>query len=226
MEMARKNIAFTFFDAVDGYQGTPMLAEDYNYRKRLWLTSGKAPSRGEVGCYASHYALWLKCIELGEPIIICEDDIELHDNANSIADYALEAAKEYGFVRLQAPCDGGELIKVAQEGDFTMSLMKDNFGGLCAYAMSPQAAARLVKHRWCLPVDCFVGANYLHGQYSYQLEPCFMATHVGEQSTIQHEATKKTPLHRKPTRELYTLYKKCMLSLMYWKKRRDLALTK
>lgn len=221
-EMESKNISFSFFDGIDGHQCLPMLAADYNYSKRLWLTSGKMPSKGELGCYASHYSLWLKCIELGEPIVICEDDIELHSNAKRIAEYALKAAETYGFVRMQSVCEGSATTQVYQDEEFTLNLMKDNYGGLCAYAISPKAAARLVKHRWCLPVDCFVGANYLHGQYSYQLEPCFMDAHIGELSTIQHEQPPKAPLYRKLSRELYTLYKKIMLSLMYWKKLKEL----
>ncbi|CCF80089.1 putative lipopolysaccharide biosynthesis protein [Helicobacter bizzozeronii CCUG 35545] len=34
-------------------------------------------SMGELGCYASHYSLWQKCIQLHEPIAILEDDVHL-----------------------------------------------------------------------------------------------------------------------------------------------------
>ncbi len=30
----------------------------------------------EMGCFASHYLLWKKCVELDEPIMILEDDVE------------------------------------------------------------------------------------------------------------------------------------------------------
>ena len=30
----------------------------------------------EMGCFASHYLLWEKCVELDEPIMILEDDVE------------------------------------------------------------------------------------------------------------------------------------------------------
>lgn len=32
---------------------------------------------GEMGCFDSHYRLWQKCIELNEPILIFEDDVEI-----------------------------------------------------------------------------------------------------------------------------------------------------
>lgn len=220
-EMAQKNIHFTFFDAVDGSQGLPALAQDYDYLKRLWLTSGKMPSQGEIGCYASHYLLWLKCIELNSPIIVCEDDIKLDDRARQIIDIALEKADEYGFLRLEAMETGAEHMCVYQDKRAAINLMKDNYGGLRAYAISPSAAARLIKHRWSLPVDCFVGVNYIHGQYSYQMTPNLVISHGEHESTIQIKDNQKTPLHRKLSRESYSLYKKCMLSKMYVAKKKQ-----
>ncbi|WP_325892045.1 glycosyltransferase family 25 protein [Grimontia sp. NTOU-MAR1] len=224
-EMAEKNISFTFFDAVDGSLGIPELALDYDYAKRLWLTSGYMPSKGELGCYASHYALWVKCLEMGEPIVVCEDDITLSENASSTLSLALEKVQHYGFLRLEEVELGSPSVPVEDLGSSTISLMKDNYGGLRSYAISPKAAMRLVKHKWYFPVDCFVGANYIHGQYSYQLSPCLVESHGQYESTIQEPkvySKSRTPIYRKPSRELYTLYKKIMLSLMYWKKRKEL----
>lgn len=221
-EMAEKSISFTFFDAVDGHQRAPDFAADYDYAKRLWLTSGYMPSKGELGCYASHYALWVKCIEMGEPIVVCEDDITLSDEAPRILSFALEKAQQYGFVRLEDIEPGGERIQVESSDSGIVYLMKDNYGGTRAYAISPSAAMRLVKHRWCYPVDCFIGANFIHGQYSYQMEPLLVKTHGEDCSTVQDTVRNRAPLYRKPSREFYTLYKKIMLSLMYWKKRKQL----
>lgn len=36
--------------------------------------------RGSVGCYLSHFALWKKCVELNQPILIMEDDINFVEN--------------------------------------------------------------------------------------------------------------------------------------------------
>lgn len=37
---------------------------------------GKLSRPGVVGCFYSHYALWNKCVELNEPIMIFEDDVK------------------------------------------------------------------------------------------------------------------------------------------------------
>ncbi len=46
----QQGVTFRFFDAVDGRAGEHYLWANYNYRKRLWLTSGRMQSKGELGC--------------------------------------------------------------------------------------------------------------------------------------------------------------------------------
>lgn len=41
---------------------------------------GKLSRPGVVGCFYSHYALWQKCVELNEPIMIFEDDVKFYRN--------------------------------------------------------------------------------------------------------------------------------------------------
>ncbi len=85
---------FHLFDAIDkhscyfqkdlGYTG--FIENSYSPQKlkySSWFLSGEG--RGEIlpeelGCYASHYFLWLKCITLNKPIVVLEDDAELLPN--------------------------------------------------------------------------------------------------------------------------------------------------
>jgi len=39
---------------------------------------GKLSRPGVVGCFYSHYALWKRCIDLNEPIMIFEDDVKFY----------------------------------------------------------------------------------------------------------------------------------------------------
>ena len=39
---------------------------------------GKLSRPGVIGCFYSHYHLWQKCMELGEPIMIFEDDVKFY----------------------------------------------------------------------------------------------------------------------------------------------------
>ncbi|MGL5336080.1 MAG: glycosyltransferase family 25 protein [Enterovibrio sp.] len=218
-ELQKQGIAFEFFDAVDGKNGLPMLAQDYDYHKRLWLTSGKMPTSGEIGCYASHFTLWLKCLELGKPIIILEDDIMLNDDAQKIIALALEKVMQYDFLRLENILPDCPSKIVENEQNCQISLLKDNCGLAAAYAISPRAAAKLIKHRWCMPVDCFIGANYIHKQLSYQMTPYLRKDNINiHETTFQNEIVPKTPIYRKPSRECYSLYKKIRLQIEFMKK--------
>jgi len=62
----------------DDYQDTFFVkhhAEIYE-RQLIGDDSGKMSRPGVVGCFYSHYALWEKCVDLNEPIMIFEDDVK------------------------------------------------------------------------------------------------------------------------------------------------------
>ncbi len=166
------------------------------------------PSPGEMGCYASHYLAWTKCLALNTPVIVFEDDIELSVDASKIIDIVSKKIEQYGFLRLENP-RGGRLKKVEDFEGSEISAMEDNFGGAQAYAISPNAAHLLLKHRWSMPVDNFIGATYIHGMVSYLLSPSIMVDGANFETTIQHhKSAYNFAFYRKPSRELYTLYKK------------------
>ncbi|MEZ9323151.1 glycosyltransferase family 25 protein [Vibrio sp. 10N.286.51.E5] len=66
---------FKFFDAVDGRKDVHPLFSYYNSKKRM-RCKGYEMTPGELGCFASHYLLWEKCVELNEPIVVIEDDAQ------------------------------------------------------------------------------------------------------------------------------------------------------
>lgn len=216
--MASHGLDFHFFDAVDGQLGHPLFS-DYNYKRCLWFTSGKMPTKGEMGCYASHYMLWVKCLENNEPCIILEDDcIILETFKKHLADIN-ELVLKYNFIRLQDAIRG-QLYPVENGEGYSVSLMEDNFGGAVGYAISPLAAAKLIKHRWSLPVDCFIGLSYLHGMQSFVLSPALVAPDYNSPTTVQL-GYDKAKWYRKPTREIYSLYKKLRLKLAYKKNMKE-----
>jgi hypothetical protein len=49
-----------------------------NQRLRVGADAIKMSLPGVIGCFYSHYTLWRKCVELGEPIMIFEDDVKFY----------------------------------------------------------------------------------------------------------------------------------------------------
>ncbi|MBM7456316.1 glycosyl transferase family 25 [Oceanisphaera litoralis] len=217
-----KGIKFEFFDAVNGKDQFSSLLKKYDLTKRLWLTSGKMPSKGEAGCYASHYQLWEKCIELDTPIIIMEDDVNVCENAQKTINIVAEKIEEYGYLRLENVIRG-ELLAVEQGPEHCITKMYDNFGGAQAYALSPSAAKKLVKNsrKWSVPVDNYLGEFYFHGVEAYHLTPQLVIDKGNFETTVQIGPRTYTPIYRKPSRELYTLYRKVkrFLHNKYFKKK-------
>ncbi len=217
-QLTQQGIDFEFFDAVDGRKENHPLFERYDYIKRLWFTSGGMPPRGELGCYASHYLLWETCVKLGQSIVIIEDDAAICADAKTVLPIIQNRISCYGYLRLEDGSEGVH-IPIEETEDYCIVKMTHNFNGTRAYAISPSAAKNLLLHskKWSVAVDNFIGSFFLHGVESYLLTP-FLAQDTGDFATsIQPEKSNKTPVYRKPTRELYRVYKDIRLFLHNWK---------
>ena len=56
-------------------------------------------TKGEVGCYLSHFYAWRYCVELGEPIVVLEDDAICTDRFN-MKEIVTQIEKGYEFLYL------------------------------------------------------------------------------------------------------------------------------
>jgi GR25 family glycosyltransferase involved in LPS biosynthesis len=104
---------------------------------------GKLSRPGVVGCFYSHYALWQKCIDLDEPIMIFEDDVKFYRGWNPISftgvlilslgksSFLTEPNKTY----LENPTG---IPRAVPWKNFSMP-------GASGYAITPTAAIGLVK---------------------------------------------------------------------------------
>ncbi|MCJ2378617.1 glycosyltransferase family 25 protein [Vibrio sp. ZSDZ34] len=209
-ELNKQKIPFEFFDAIDGREGEHELWANYNLAKRIWLTSGRPPSRGELGCFASHYLLWERCVELDEPILIIEDDSEIQPEFGQHFEQLQQSVLKYGFLRLEHENNECTLYPVEQGEAFSISYMDANYRGTVSYTLTPSIANKLLAHakRWYSPVDNYIGSAFVHGVVSYKYQPEIVKNTEDFASTIQHDDPDKAPLYIKPTRELYALYQR------------------
>lgn len=212
-------LEFEFFDAVDGRAEPPHpLFTKYDYFKRLWLTNGRMPSKGEMGCYASHYLVWQKCVASGESILVIEDDSYVKPVIVDLLPHIEDKVEQYGFLRLEPETTKCNLFMKEECNTYSISFMDNNFGGTRSYAISPQAAQKLLNgsERWCMPVDNYIGSLYLHGMPSYQMYPTIIPTleeHPEEfGTTIQLGEEEKAKWYRKISREIYSLYRKLAMN--------------
>ncbi|CCF80694.1 glycosyltransferase family 25 protein [Helicobacter bizzozeronii] len=101
-------LQFQIFDAIDkhsDYFKSGLIENSYSpkwLKESEWFRGmhGRELLPEELGCYASHYMLWLKCIELNHPIVVLEDDVMLKPNFYESVAHCVQSP--FDFVRLFA----------------------------------------------------------------------------------------------------------------------------
>lgn len=146
----------------------------------------KVSMPGVMGCFYSHLALWTKCVELQEPILIFEDDIVLLRNFEPVAwkdvlilglgktAYLNEPYKQY----IESP------VGLPMAVEYHNSSMP----GTCGYAITPAGAKKLIKtyrdyycpsdnaiHKFVCNIECH---NYIMGRHKSEDEGNISMTRI------------------------------------------------
>lgn len=195
---------FIFFDAIDAKE------KEHEYFKMFFSSfwtkvhRAKDSTDGEKACYASHFCLWQKCIELNEPIIVLEDDI-------NFAPHFLEGLERiknsgYEYVRLRA-------IKMPKKRyiiylkDYFALLIGD-VAGTQGYYLTPSAAKKFIHNTryWSLPVDIYMDKTYKNKVKNIIHTP-YLITIDDFESTIpnRYNNEKKSSLY-KLMREFFRIF--------------------
>ena len=165
-EMAKHNIEFEFFDAIDGsvteHTGTSNDWHEPIYHVHL--------TKGEVGCALSHYYVWEKIIKENiSSAIILEDDFVVKDPKFLERMKSIPEAN-YDFIYLgRKKMVGGDEKKCDTITE--QELYIPNFSyWLVAYAVSLEGAKKLCKQQFfdnITPVDEYV--PYMISNYQNQM---------------------------------------------------------
>ncbi len=159
---------------------------------------GKRMGFGELGCYASHYSLWQKCIELNEAICILEDDIIVKERFKESLEFCCQHINELGYIRLMHLEENVAKQKTFIKGVSQILNFKDGIGTQ-GYVLAPKAAQKLLKYstkEWVMPIDCVMDRHYWHGVKNYVLEEFAIACDGmnTQNSNTEKQRPKKLPL--------------------------------
>lgn len=142
------------FDAIDGMQIDHKHLLELGYDTyRSWRDPhfNRKFTHGEIGCILSHIGVWKKCIELDEPILVFEDDIEFSPNLD--LNQIIDILKREEFVYLSRK-ENGKFKKI----DNILAIPSYSYW-TCAYAIAPSAAKKLYDSflfKNLLPADEYV----------------------------------------------------------------------
>lgn len=131
-------------------------------------------------CFASHYLLWKKCVELAEPILILEHDAVFKHN---IPDIDFDMCVNFGRPSFVRP----KKMNYVDLEEGLQPLEQPHFFGHHAYAIKPDAAEIFVNDvetRVLIPNDVWVDKKTYPWLQEYRPYPIWADTNF---STIQNE---------------------------------------
>ena len=180
-QMAKFGVPFEFFDAIEGAAGHADWFKGIDHRLFAINTRRHDPTPGEIGCYASHLALWKWAIDHDRPVVILEDDFQLEPGFADVIDNLEPLVNEFGFIRLQSMHGPRALLKrlrpaareVLRRDGLSVHYLSDPPLYALAYAIGPEAARTLTQASTTLfaPVDKFLQHTWIHRTPIYVLDP-------------------------------------------------------
>ena len=179
-EMAAAGLRFRFFDAVeaDSEPERNFVATNLPLYK---INARRPPLPGEIACYASHRAVWRRCVEHGAPIVVLEDDFRLLPGFASALPRLEALTREFGFVRIQSLQRGRRRFipkVVRNDSELALHYLADVPLCMLAYSIDPSAAAALIESSAYLtaPVDKFMQRTWEHGVPLFGIAPQLVDT--------------------------------------------------
>lgn len=159
------------------------------------------------------FLLWQKCVEMNEPIVILEDNIDLVGDFKSILEAASLHTSDFYYIKLSATITKNRkfTVKTQVNNKYSIGIYSKGTCGTTGYIISPVAAKKFIdkSKRFIEPVDDFMEKLWLHGIKAYNLNPaiCYranLASTIGSSRKIKNNisVTKKIYI------ETFRLYEK------------------
>ena len=131
--------------AIDG--NTLALPSPYFDATRFRLFHGRLVNIYEIACYISHIKAIQSFLQSNEEhALICEDDIVVHPELETIITAALKEKDSWNILRLSGLSPGNPIFLKQLTHNYSLSLELCRLKGAGAYILDRKAAASYVKH--------------------------------------------------------------------------------
>ncbi|QLB13790.1 glycosyl transferase family 25 [Bisgaardia hudsonensis] len=198
IQQTQKSINYEFFVAINGKE-TPNhpLFNKYNDSLRF-ERKGNRMNLSQLGCFASHYLLWEKCLTLKQPIIILEDDAIIHDSFIDVYDFINSSQNNFEFFWLSppAPVNRGQKGKlVFNIPNISHNVLKyyKGWGNATGYFITPQAAKKLLEYTttWIYDADITMDRYWENNLHYLAISPACLEPNFSMESNIPVDKGKK-----------------------------------
>ncbi|MDC2825750.1 glycosyltransferase family 25 protein [Rodentibacter pneumotropicus] len=196
-----------FFTGINGKENpNHPLFKRYNNKKRLNV-KGYPLTLSQLGCYASHYSMWEKCVELNQPIIILEDDAKFKNNFLDVLAFINSDKNTFEFFWLQPDRLKNKRKLVADFGDFSIQQFSKGFIGATGYYLTPKAAKKFLAQskEWYLTVDVTMDRFFENKVPPYAIVPFCLEADYEIESTIFEKQKKVKSFKIIIARELFNI---------------------
>lgn len=196
-----------FFKGINGKENpNHPLFQHYNEKKRI-IIKGQPLTLNQLGCYASHYSMWKKCVELDKPIIVLEDDAKFKKSFLDVLNFINSDKNTFEFFWLQPDRLKNKKKLIANFGQFSLQQFSKGFIGATGYYLTPKAAKKYLKQseEWVLTVDVTMDRFFENRVPPYAIVPPCLEADYELESTIYENQTKKKTLVIMICRECFSL---------------------
>lgn len=206
-------VPYQFFNAIYGKANPDYpLFKKYNEQKRKKY-KGQPMSLAQLGCWASHYHLWEKCIELDQPIIVLEDDAIIHPHFSTIYQFISSKENRFDFFWLSPPApknrhQKGKTILHIPHSTYKVERFYKGWGNATGYFLTPKAAQTLLNatQEWVYNVDITMDRYWEHKLDYLAVTPaCIEPDFTKESNIFMIDVDKKRTWPIKIRREIYQL---------------------
>ncbi|MCF8780177.1 glycosyltransferase family 25 protein [Vibrio sp. IRLE0018] len=207
---ALSNIPFDFFDAEYIKDNKSHFIYSLYDSKKSQQLKGYKLTVAELGCFASHISLWKECLESNENFLVIEDNIAVLGDLSAQLENINSLTTKYGVIKLGNFFHREHIEITKIDDNYTLISNLKGACGTSAYAISPNAAERYLKHvhGFFEPVDDFMDAEWRSKQTIYSYEP-WLISRNSSASTIGGRKNKNNRSRfNLITSELYRSYKR------------------
>lgn len=203
------SIEFEFFWGVDGRRDKDPSLSLYDESKRM-RTKGQPMTPGQLGCFASHYNIWKRCIDENKKLVVLEDDVVF--DAEAIGSFLKTIPSLPSHVECLRLFDNKtrnhKEFKVADIGPFSILRYTKGPMSTMGYFLTPEAAGKFLAsaNPVFLPVDIYMDRYWVNDVVCMGVSPSFVHHDFEFESMIGYgKKSGSRPLLMRLNRELFTL---------------------
>lgn len=196
---------------IDGQTGDVEIFLSKVSQIRAKLKKGRVLTKTQIGCFASHYNVWQRCVKNGKPLIVLEDDAKINIGGLQKFIEGVEGLPScYKCIRLSSnETKNAKQKKVGQFEDILIVRYTKAHMTAVGYYLTPKGAQDFIRksERWSLPVDLFMGEFWRHNVDCYGVIPAILEPKKDMVSTRSPQNRNPRNIFFKFTKSMYSFYR-------------------